>query len=146
MELTLNISKVLLLDTPFKGEMLDNNQAVIAEIEGEPVMLTKVNVTEITDQFKMKPLKYFEINDPYYSLVKAEDAKEAAELYVESVAGDEVERPAIENYFQEVDRDYALIKFSRSPGEDGKAVGMDETLMNFNNGKSEVLIIDGSLL
>ena len=54
MELTLNISKVLLLDLPFKAEMLNNNQAVIGEIKGESVMFTKVNVDEITDQAKKK--------------------------------------------------------------------------------------------
>ena len=54
MELKLNVSKVLILDMPFKGEMLDNNQAVIGEMEGESVLLKKVDLNDITDQVKNK--------------------------------------------------------------------------------------------
>lgn len=52
MELKLNVSKVLMLDTKFKGEMLANNQAIIGETEGETVMMVKVNIKDITDQVK----------------------------------------------------------------------------------------------
>ena len=145
MELKLNVSKVLLLDMPFKAEMLNDNQAVIGEIKGESVMFAKVNVDEITDQAKKKAMKYFEINDPYYALIKAEDAGEAVNKYIEVVAGEPEESQDFEEELQEVTRDYALIKFSRAPGEDGKMVDMTEIMMDFNNGKSEVLIIDGSL-
>jgi hypothetical protein len=50
MELKLNVSKVLILDMPLNSNMLNDNQAVIGEIEGESVLITKVNVDEITEQ------------------------------------------------------------------------------------------------
>lgn len=52
MDIKLNISKILLLDTPFKPEMLENNQAVLGEMEGETVLITKVNYHEVLDQVK----------------------------------------------------------------------------------------------
>lgn len=51
-ELKLNVSKVLLLDTPFKPELLENNQAVIAEIEGKSVLIFNVNTDDILQQIK----------------------------------------------------------------------------------------------
>lgn len=52
MDLKLNVSKVLILDTPFRMDMLDNNQAVLGEMEGESVLLSKVDFNDITDQVK----------------------------------------------------------------------------------------------
>lgn len=49
-ELKINVRKVLLLDTPFKPDMLENNHAVVAEIEGKSVMIVNVDLDEITKQ------------------------------------------------------------------------------------------------
>lgn len=145
MELKLNISKVLILDTPLKGEMLENNQAVIGEVLGESVLLKKVDLNDITEQVK-KAKKYFEAHDPYYALIKAEDLGEAVQLYIANVAGDSEESQDVEEELKEVSRDYALVKLSRSPGEDRKPVSIKETLEDFNSEDSSILIIDGSLL
>lgn len=81
-------------------------------------------------------MKYFEIHDPYYALVKAETVEKALEIYVEQVADDD---GTLREEIKEVDRDYALIQFARSESE-------DETLDKFHREKSEVLLIESSLL
>lgn len=91
-------------------------------------------------------MKFYECTNPYYALIKAEDTGEAVQLYIESVAGDTEESADIEEELKEVSRDYALVKFSRSPGEDGKTVCIKETLEDFNSEKNSVLLIDGSLI
>jgi len=52
-------------------------------------------------------IKYFEVNEPYYALLKAEDIEEAKLEYNASVAGLE----DIESINQ-VQRDYAIIKYT----------------------------------
>jgi hypothetical protein len=54
MELRLNISKFLVLDTPFSPEMLDDNQAVLGTVDGKQVMMVCVGLDEITKQIQEK--------------------------------------------------------------------------------------------
>lgn len=86
-------------------------------------------------------MKYFEIIEPYFALVKANDAEEASEKYIEEVADD----PRIED-FKVVSRDYALVNFARSVGEDKKQTSIPEVLYIFQNDNAEVLLIDGCLI
>lgn len=51
-ELKLNVSKVLILDTPFTPDMLENKQAVVGEIEGKSVLMINVDLKEITKQIR----------------------------------------------------------------------------------------------
>lgn len=91
-------------------------------------------------------MKYFEIKDPYYALIKAENLVEATKQYIEVVAGDDEERPLIEKTFKEVSRDYALVKLSRGLGENGKVVSTEEVIQDIQSDSSSVLLIDGSLI
>lgn len=52
LELSLNVSRILLLDTPFEPNMLNNNQAVIVEVQGKPVLMTNVDIDYIKEQVK----------------------------------------------------------------------------------------------
>lgn len=52
MELKLNVSRVLLLDTPFKPSMLEDRQAVIGTIEGKSVLMVHVDIDEIEEQVR----------------------------------------------------------------------------------------------
>lgn len=49
---TLNVNKVLLLDTGFNPEMLEDNNAVVAVIDGKTVLFKVVDLKEITEQIK----------------------------------------------------------------------------------------------
>ena len=91
-------------------------------------------------------MNYFEINEPYYALLKAENVEEATKKYVEVVAGDEEERPLIANNFEEIDRDYAFVKFARCLDESNGILPITQVVDDFNYAKSEVLIMDSTLL
>jgi hypothetical protein len=56
-EIKLNVNKVLILDTPFRSDMLENNHAVIGEIEGKSVLMVNVNLDEIREQVKSHSTK-----------------------------------------------------------------------------------------
>jgi hypothetical protein len=53
-ELKLNVSRVLLLDTPFKPSMLEDRQVVIGTIEGKYVLMVHVDVDEIEEQVRLQ--------------------------------------------------------------------------------------------
>lgn len=71
LELKLNVSKISILDTDFRPEMLENNQAVVGEIDGKSVLMLNVDLNEITKQVKKygelmnkTPTRdWFDIND-----------------------------------------------------------------------------------
>lgn len=86
-------------------------------------------------------MKYFEVIDPYYALIKAEDKEHAKLEYNASVAGlDDI------NDIYEVPEDYALVRFSQTPGEDKKLIDPKTILEDFKSPDVCILIWDGSLL
>lgn len=83
-------------------------------------------------------MKYFEIKDPYYALIKAENEDEAIDVYIETVSDfddelkiEEVEEEYAWNALKEVEQNYRSI-------EDLEA--------DFNTNESSLLLIDGSLI
>lgn len=86
-------------------------------------------------------MKFYEVESPFYALLKAKNEQEAKEKYIQHVADDEL---GIE--IKEVERDYALARFAQAPGENKKLVPVKEILNDFDCGEYEVLIIDGALL
>ncbi|MFU1715640.1 hypothetical protein ACM392_08815 [Bacillus amyloliquefaciens] len=91
-------------------------------------------------------MKFYEIHDPYYALLKAEDKAEAEKIYIENVADTDDYDNFQDEEIREVERDYALVKFSQTRGEDRELSSYTYISENFNDPKSEVLIWDGSLL
>jgi hypothetical protein len=87
-------------------------------------------------------MKFFEIYSPYYALIKAKSVNEAINLYVEGVADDD---GTLKDEIKEVDRDYALARYSRGKSEDGKLIPLEEVLEDFSNDDSMVLLIDPAL-
>lgn len=85
-------------------------------------------------------MKYFEVVDPYYALLKAEDKEDAKLEYNASVAGLEDI-----NDIHEVPEDYALVRFSQTSDEDCKLLPPKEVLDEFKSPDRCVLIWDGSL-
>ncbi|MGY4689320.1 hypothetical protein [Salibacterium sp. K-3] len=90
-------------------------------------------------------MKYFEISQPYYALLKAENESQAIMKYIEQVADDSENEPLCEE-IQEVPTDYAVAKFSRATGEDRELPPLREVLDELRDGEDSVLLIDGSLL
>lgn len=90
-------------------------------------------------------MKYFEVHTPYYALLQAETKESAIEKYVKFVADDEDD--SLKDKMEEVDRDYALVKFSRAPEEENKMLmPINTVLEDFNCKDNEVLLIDGALI
>jgi hypothetical protein len=83
-------------------------------------------------------MKYFEIIEPYYGLIKANSEVEAQDIYNKIISD--------EGKVEEVDRDYALAHFSRSTGENREVITVNEILKDFNSEESLVLLVDGGLL
>lgn len=90
-------------------------------------------------------MRFYEVHDPYYALIKAKSTHNAVNLYVNTVADDDSNNPLINN-ITEVEREYALVRFSRTFGEDTIEVPIKDVLDDFQNEIEQVLIIDGSLL
>ncbi|MGJ9460094.1 hypothetical protein [Oceanobacillus sp. CF4.6] len=86
-------------------------------------------------------MKFFEVNEPYYALIKAETKESALLGYNSSVADLE----GIEEV-REVERDYAIAKYSRALSGDGKEVSLKDVLTDIRDGNQLVLIIDGALI
>jgi len=88
-------------------------------------------------------MKFYEIHEPYYALIKAGNKEKAREEYISKVADDE---GTVMQEMNEVDRDYAVARFSRAKAESGKDVPLEEILKQIKSDSVELLIIDGLLL
>lgn len=88
-------------------------------------------------------MKFYEVHNPYYSLLKAENAEAAQKRYIEHVADDD---GSLVGEMKEVDRDYALVRFALAPEENIKLVPVGEVIEQFLCQENEILIIDGSLV
>lgn len=89
-------------------------------------------------------MKYFEVDSPYYSLLKANTKEEAKAKYIEIVCDDY--DGTLNDDLKEVSRDYALIKFSRGQSEDMKHVSAKEVEEEFNSESADVLLITSELI
>ncbi|MEK5432630.1 hypothetical protein MKY88_17315 [Lysinibacillus sp. FSL R7-0073] len=86
-------------------------------------------------------MKFFDFYNPYIALIMAENEEQAKEKYVEWVADDEGDLE-----FDEIGRDYAIVKFSQAKDEHGNLVPIDEILEQLQSKEPELLVIDGSLI
>lgn len=93
-----------------------------------------------------RTMKFYEINDPYYALIKAKDEAEAEKIYIQEVADTDDYENFQDDEIREVERDYALIMYSQVKGEDGELMSYTYISGTFNDPDIKVLIMDGSLL
>ncbi|MCW5196285.1 hypothetical protein SJY89_20200 [Bacillus velezensis] len=93
-----------------------------------------------------RTMKFYEIHDPYYALIKATDKADAEKVYIESVADTDDYENFQEDEIREVERDYALVMFSQIQDHDGTCAGYDFISKVFNDPDFKVLKMDGSLL
>lgn len=85
-------------------------------------------------------MKYFEIKEPYYALIKAESEELAIQVYVENVADDEDN--TLQEEIIELGRDAALGKYVKCLNGD---MLLSVVLKEFDEAE-DLLLIDGSLL
>ncbi|MEC1393673.1 hypothetical protein P9D26_10035 [Bacillus velezensis] len=88
-------------------------------------------------------MKYFEVSDPYYALIKAYSKEKAMKLYTKEVADDDGE---LSDEMTEVGQVYAAIRQGRAPGEDEEFMPFKQVLEEISNDEEMVLLIEGSLL
>ncbi|WP_339205082.1 hypothetical protein NSQ53_11095 [Bacillus sp. PS11(2022)] len=88
-------------------------------------------------------MKYFEVRDPYYALIKAYTKEKAMKLYTKEVADDDGE---LSDEMTEVEQVYAAIRQGRAPGEDNELMPLKQVLEEISNNEEMVLLIEGSLL
>lgn len=96
----------------------------------------------LEEQVKSKEeMKFYEVNEPYYALIKAKSKENAVRIYDDNVAddGDELK-------ISEVTETYAAIRHSRTLGEDGKPLSVKEMLEDITNDNEMVLGRDGNLI
>lgn len=89
-------------------------------------------------------MRYFEIEQPYYGLMKANNEEEAIKIYTETIADDDPDSPLIDE-IKEVERDYALVVHARAVSEEGKYETIKTLLENFNDDKAAILAMDSLL-
>ncbi|KAA6446710.1 hypothetical protein FZC77_22355 [Bacillus swezeyi] len=88
-------------------------------------------------------MKFFEVCEPYYALIKANTKEKAMKLYIETVADDDGK---LSDEMREVGQTYAAIKHGRTTGEYKELMPSDQALDEISNDEEMVLIIDGGLL
>ncbi|NMW01866.1 hypothetical protein HKK70_08815 [Bacillus safensis] len=88
-------------------------------------------------------MKFFEVSNPYYALIKASTKEKAIELYTKDSADDEGD---LANELTEVGALYAAMRYGRAPGEDKNLVPLKEVLKDMTNDEEMVLLTDGDLL
>ncbi len=92
---------------------------------------------------KKEEMKFYEVNEPYYALIKAKNDENAMTIYTDVVADDD---GGLSEEITEVTEAYATIIYSRVNGEDNNVIPVKEVLEHLTNEEEMVLIIDGSLL
>lgn len=91
-------------------------------------------------------MNIYEIHDPYYGMMIATDEEEAVNKYIEVVAGYDDDKAELLEEVAMVDRDHAMLLYSRARGEDGNQIPIPELLEPLKSGNAEVLLVDGQLI
>ena len=88
-------------------------------------------------------MKFYQVFDPYYALIKAKSKESARNLYVANVADDD---GTVIQELEELDRDYAVAMFSRSLSDNGEVLPLHEVVETIQDDEEIVLLIDGALM
>lgn len=88
-------------------------------------------------------MKYYEIHEPYYALLAAEDENKAVEVYIQRVADDD---GTLRDNIKEVGHLYALAAYCKSVGYNEPYITAEEAIKNFENSKNDILLTDGDLI
>ncbi|MCX2809575.1 hypothetical protein OQ477_06160 [Bacillus sp. ChL18] len=89
-------------------------------------------------------MKFFEVSDPYYALIKANTKEDAMKLYTEEVADDDEENLSKEMY--EVSLDHAVKAYIHRTGFEQGFFFKDEITNNLKGREEGIVVMDGHLL
>ncbi|EPC6335246.1 hypothetical protein ACR0YY_002396 [Enterococcus faecalis] len=94
-----------------------------------------------------KHMKFYEIKDPYFALIVAEDEKQCLKLYKDIVCEVEDEKEFFDD-MKTIDKYEAFKMLAKSHIEDSGELGVEEAFNQLENLEEdgEVLLIDGSLI
>ncbi|MEH7653333.1 hypothetical protein [Bacillus safensis] len=104
---------------------------------------TAIQLLEEQVKSKDEEMKFYEVNEPYYALIKAKNDENAMTIYTDVVADDD---GGLSEEITEVTEAYAAIIYSRVNGEDNNVIPVKEVLEHLTSEEEMTLIIDGSLL
>lgn len=92
-------------------------------------------------------MKFYEIKDPYYALIAANDEKQCLKLYKDIVCKVEDEKEFFDD-MKTIDKYEAFKMLAKSRIEDGGELGAEEAFNQLENleENGEVLLIDGGLI
>lgn len=92
-------------------------------------------------------MKFYEIKEPYFALIAAEDEKQCLKLYNKVVCDVEDEKEFFDD-MKTIDKYEAFKMLAKSRIEDGGELGAEEAFNQLENLESngEVLIIDRRLI
>lgn len=92
-------------------------------------------------------MRFYEIHEPYYALIKAEDEVEATKKYIEIVAGNDEEFEEIREEMNSVEKEYVTMILAHSIDQTTREKITPKELKRAINERSiEVLLMDGALL
>ncbi|EOB2800070.1 hypothetical protein ACIL4F_002633 [Enterococcus faecalis] len=94
-----------------------------------------------------KHMKFYEIKEPYFALIVAENEKQCLKLYKDIVCEVEDEKEFFDD-IKTIDKYEAFKMLAKSRIEDGGELGAEEAFNQLENleENGEVLLIDGSLI
>lgn len=94
-----------------------------------------------------KQMKFYEMKEPYFALIAAEDEKQCLKLYKDIVCDVEDEKEFFEE-IKTIDKYEAFKMLAKSHTEEGDKTGAEEAFNQLENleEKGEVLLIDGGLI
>ncbi|MCP9298353.1 hypothetical protein [Bacillus halotolerans] len=88
-------------------------------------------------------MKFFEVSDPYYALIKANTKEKAMKLYIEEVADDEEN---LSKGMQEVSLEHAVKAYIHRTGFEQGFFFKDEITNNLKGREEGIVVMDGHLL
>lgn len=88
-------------------------------------------------------MRFFEVNQPYYALVKAKNEDNAKQIYTKIVEG--VQPLALDEQLEmkEVPVEYASAVYSRSVDSDAKEIPLDAVVQALTDRTEMILTVDG---
>lgn len=103
---------------------------------------TAIQLLEEQVKRKKEEMKFYEVHDPYYALIKANTKESAIKLYLDEVAADEGDL-----YMKEVSAINAAVTYGVLLAEtDDAEITKVEMIENLEDEEERVLLMDGGLL
>ncbi|GLF91073.1 hypothetical protein Saga11_23320 [Bacillus safensis] len=87
-------------------------------------------------------MKFYEVHDPYYALIKAKNEENAMTIYTDTVADDD---GGLMEEITEVTETYAAIRHSRTVDADERILSIEKVIEDITNEEEMLLGMDTSV-